>query len=385
MEKDSIMELVQKKKRINPLCQLLGIEKPIIQAPMAGNIIPAQFTADVCNAGLLGSLASGYLSFEDSLDLIVNTQKKTQNPFQLNLFIDQSDKQKNTEILRKPDELIVLEHELNMHHNNQIGVMPEASVDAMVSLAIECDVPIISTTFGLLSPKQIKKVKKAGTILMTTINSLADAHMAMILNEPEVLIYQNKLAGGHQGGFNKEEGGSVDISDNAILALKKEYPGVLIVKSGAIVTREDIESALRQGFDGVQIGTAFLATNESLATAEHKQAILDTNKVCDTCFSKNVTGKSARGIKNKLMQLLLKEEPNYPQQHYATLAVRAYAKANALKEYQALWAGTGAVKIEKIPSLNEYIESILEHPATNLNRMQRMRYDGGATDFQRHG
>eukprot|EP00487_Bulimina_marginata_P012097 TRINITY_DN8194_c0_g1_i1.p1 TRINITY_DN8194_c0_g1~~TRINITY_DN8194_c0_g1_i1.p1 ORF type:complete len:113 (-),score=16.63 TRINITY_DN8194_c0_g1_i1:115-453(-) len=108
---------------------------------------------------------------------------------------------------------------------------------------------------------------------MVTINSLADAHMAMELNKPDVLIYQNKLAGGHQGGFNTEEGESYDICDTSILALKKHYPDILIVKSGAIVTRDDIKSALKQGFDGVQIDTGFLATQESTATPEHKTAI----------------------------------------------------------------------------------------------------------------
>jgi len=385
MEKDKKMELVKKIKRINPLCQLLGIEEPIIQAPMAGHIIPAQFTADVSNAGLLGSLASGYLSLEECQNLIINTQKNTQKPFQLNLFIDQTDIQNNTEILRKPDELIALENELNIQNSNQIEVIPELSVDALLSLAIEYEVPIISTTFGLFNPKQIRKVKEAGLVLMTTINSLADAHMAMLLNQPDVLIYQNKLAGGHQGGFNTQECETYDVCDTAILALKKEYPDILIVKSGAIVTREDIESTLRQGFDGVQIGTAFLATHESSATQEHKTAILQANKVCDTCFSKSITGKQARGIKNPLMQLTLKEEPRYPQQHYASKALRQFAKAHGLKDYQALWAGTGAVKIEKIPSLHEYIQSILAYPAAGLNHMQRMQDVTSESAFKLHG
>lgn len=377
------MELVQKKKRINPLCELLGIKEPIIQAPMAGNIISAQFAAEVSNAGLLGSLASGYLTLEASQELIINTQKNTQQPFQLNLFIDQTNK--NTEYVSKPEELLALEHELTMQSPSQIEIMPALSVDALISLAIETNVPIISTTFGLLDLKQIKKVKAAGTTLMTTINSLADAHMAMALNEPDVLIYQNKLAGGHQGGFNTQENGNVDISDSAILALKKEYPNVLIVKSGAIVTRDDIESALQEGFDGVQIGTAFLATIESSASPEHKEAILAAHKSCDTCFSKNVTGKCARGIKNKLMQLALNEEVHYPQQHYATLPIRTYAKANGLKEYQSLWAGTGAVKIEKILSLNEYLASIQAYPHMRLNQMQRMHDVTSETALKLHG
>lgn len=379
------MELVQKKKRIRPLCKLLGIQEPIIQAPMAGNIIPAEFAAYVSNSGLLGSLASGYLNYESCKKLIQETQKYTQNPFQLNLFVEQTSRQANLSIVHKPDALVALEKSIGMNESALCEAMPESNFDAILSLALERRVPIISTTFGVLSEQQLAMVKETQTILMVTINSLADAHMAMLLNQPDVLIYQNKLAGGHQGGFNTQECESYDVCDTAILALKKEYPDILIVKSGAIVTRDDIKLALKQGFDGVQIGTGFLATKESTASPEHKTSIVRTTKVCDTCFSKSVTGKQARGIKNQLMQLPLQETPHYPQQHYATKAIRAFAKVHGLKEYQSLWAGTGSVKIEKIPSLEEYIYSILKYPQNLSNLTQRMHYVRGESALELHG
>lgn len=379
------MELVQKKKRIRPLCKLLGIQEPIIQAPMAGNIIPAEFAAYVSNSGLLGSLASGYLNYESCKKLIQETQKYTQNPFQLNLFVEQTSRQANLSIEHKPDALVALEKSIGMNESALCEAMPESNFDAILSLALERRVPIISTTFGVLSEQQLAMVKETQTILMVTINSLADAHMAMLLNQPDVLIYQNKLAGGHQGGFNTQECESYDVCDTAILALKKEYPDILIVKSGAIVTRDDIKLALKQGFDGVQIGTGFLATKESTASPEHKTSIVQTTKVCDTCFSKSVTGKQARGIKNQLMQLPLQETPHYPQQHYATKAIRAFAKVHGLKEYQSLWAGTGSVKIEKIPSLEEYIYSILKYPQNLSNLTQRMHYVRGESALELHG
>lgn len=378
------MELKIRTKKVTPLCKLLGINEPIIQAPMADGIIPSEFSANVSNAGLLGSLTSGFLSFEATLTLIRSTQKYTKKPFQLNLLLDASNVQVQPLFMHKPDEVLILESQLGIKTENTASRVESASIHSLISLAIEYQVPIISTTFGLLSLNEVKRVKAAGIVLMSTINSLADAHMAMVLNQPDVLIYQNKLAGWHQGGFNQEEE-CVDTSDRAILLLKKEYPDVLIVKSGAIVTRQHIEQTLRQGFDGVQIGTAFLATKESTASLEHKQGILDVSNVSDTCFSQNVTGKRARGIKNPLMQLQLKHPPEYPGQYYATKAVCEHAKSMGIKDYQCLWAGAGAVNIEKISSLSEYINSILEYPVRRKISTQRMHHVRSETAFKLHG
>ena len=195
------MELVTKRKRDLPLCKLLGVKQPIIQAPMAGGIISAEFAATVSNAGLLGSLASGYLSLPEIQSLIHETQKSTHKPFQLNLFANEIDSPTDSLFITKPNEVIKLEKQLGIESSSHALIVEKVLVNDLVTLAIENHIPIISTTFGVLDKEQAARVKSAGIKLMTTINSLADAHSAMVLNQPEVLIFQNKLAGGHQGGF----------------------------------------------------------------------------------------------------------------------------------------------------------------------------------------
>lgn len=125
--------------------------------------------------------------------------------------------------------------------------------------------------------------------------------------------------------------------------------------SGGIVNKQDINIALSKGFHGVQIGTAFLATQESSANEKYKNAILSNT---ETTFTTSITGREARGLKNKISCLTIEKNLGFPYMHYATANLRKLAKLHDDLEFQSLWCGNGISKIHSIPNLKNYMETL---------------------------
>ena len=254
---------------------------------------------------MLGSVPSGYL----------------------NLFVDY-DKYSDTPI-EKTYEILAAERGLTEDAATDFRVVSVPSMDDLVGLAIDCSVPVVSTTFGLLRSSHIEALKAHQVQIMTTVNSVYEIGLAVKSQKPDVLIYQNALAGGHKGGFTS----LLHSCETAILDAVKEHDDVHCVLSGATVTSDDVAGPLEAGFDGVQIGTAFLATEESSANEAYKAAILENR---ETAFTTAITAKTARGLKNRIGGLGIKENLGFPYMHYATAPLRKEAKAKDNTDYQSL-------------------------------------------------
>lgn len=173
----------------------LGIKHPIFQAPMAGGIISPDFVAQVSNYGLLGAIPSGYLSLDQTHTFIEQVKKQTCQPFSLNLFVDYGIYYSDTQI-RKPDEIIAIEQAYDKGSAYTFSIPPQPTVDNLVQLAIDCLVPVVSTTFGFLNKEHVTALKSAGIKIMTTINCVYELDIAIKTQQPDVLIYQAAQAGG---------------------------------------------------------------------------------------------------------------------------------------------------------------------------------------------
>lgn len=326
----------------------LGIKYPIFQAPLAGGIISADFVARVSAFGFLGTIPGGYLSLEQIRAFVQGVKEKTNKPFSLNLFVDYSPYDET--LLRKPPEIIEQEKRLSADFSPFFSIVPPPSMDALVSLVIELAVPIVSTTFALLTPGHADKLKSAGVVIMTTVNSVYELNLALNTLSSDIFIYQNSRAGGHKGGFT-----SLPYStESEILDSLKNHNEAYCVLAGGIVSKEDVAIALKKGFDAVQIGTAFIATQESRATDDYKMALVQHKKtVCTT----SITGKVARGLQNQLAGLEITANLGFPYMHFATTALRSLAKAQGDIDNQSLWCGEGIIKITEILALDELMKS----------------------------
>ncbi|BAV94584.1 NAD(P)H-dependent flavin oxidoreductase [Ichthyobacterium seriolicida] len=338
----------------NSLCERLKIKYPIIQAPMAGGIISPEVVSKVSNFGMLGSIPSGYLTIDDIEKFIVEVKSKTSHSFQVNVFADYNEY--NLLNLKKPEEIISIEREIGMYESDFFDIPSQSKVSEIVQLTIDHKVRILSTTFGIFNSDDIEKLKRAGVRIMTTINNLEELKIAVSDGGSDVIVFQNSDAGGHVGGFISESSHSDFLSvDN----LKREYPSIYIIKSGGVIDKSGVKSALNDSYDGVQIGTGFLMTQESTANDLYKNVLVETKNQDDIIFTSSITGKMAKGIKNKLSSLEIKGKVEYPFLHYATKGIRNFAKGKSMREYQSFWTGKGAIEINEINSLEDFMSSLI--------------------------
>ena len=328
----------------------LGIEYPIFLAPMAGGLVTPEFVAQVSSFGMLGAVPSGYLSLIQIREFVTKVKRHSGKPFSLNLFVDYN--VYGTTSIQKPNEILAIERTFDKGCPTSFHVPSTPTMDDLIQLTIDCEVPAVSTTFALLRSTHVDALKDAGILLMTTINSVYELELALETQKPDVLIYQNEQAGGHKGGFT-----SLPHSDDTtILSAIEQHHDIYCVLAGGIVDKTDIASALNKGFDGVQIGTAFLATQESSANEDYKKAILKNQ---ETAFTTSITGKSARGLKNRLACLDVQTNPGFPYMHYATAGLRKTAKAHGDMDYQSLWCGNGIVRINTLPTLSDFMKGLI--------------------------
>lgn len=321
---------------------------------MAGGITTPEFIAKVSNFGILGAIPSGYMPLKQVQEFIESVKTLTSKAFSVNLFVDYNCY--SQEPLTKPKEILKIESELGILKESKFTIPSPPSMSDLIELLIEQDVPVVSTTFGLLKEAEIATLKKAGTLIMTTVNSVEEATIALETQDSDILIYQNSNAGGHQGGFKYD----IYSTEVKFTSFMQRYDEKYLVMTGGIVTCNDVKCTLKKGFDGVQIGTGFLTTYESTASKEYKKALIAETRHDATMFTTSITGKKARGIKNTLTLLDIQNNPGFPHMHYATMSLRKYAKDVGNTEFQSLWAGSGINKIEKIEPLNEYMTALVK-------------------------
>jgi nitronate monooxygenase len=120
-----------------------------------------------------------------------------------------------------------------------------------------------------------------------------------------------------------------------------------VIAAGGIVNGSGVAGALGAGASAVQIGTAYLATPESLISAPYR-ALLGTEAAADSDFTNLFSGREARGIRNRLMRDLGPVSPVAPAFPYASGALaplRKAAEADGRGDYSPLWAGKNAARV----------------------------------------
>lgn len=324
----------------NELTKALGLKYPIIQAPMLGVTTPGMVAA-ISNQGGLGSLPVGGLSPEKTIELIKKTKALTQSPFAVNLF--------SNELPRKPSKVIFdsMQDFLNKICIENGLDCEQVSFDLLKFYSyvdqIECllneKIPVVSFTFGVLDANSIKSLRQQGTLLIGTATCLKEAQ---ILDEIgiDIITAQGIEAGGHRGTFIN----SPSLPMIGLMSLIPQIAGRIrrpILAAGGINNGRSIKAAFTLGARGVQIGTAFIPSDESAAIPAYKEAVRNAGD-CDTVLTKTFSGRWARGIKNKFITELESSGiniPDYPIQGSLTSPMRTAAQRQNNKEFTSLWAG----------------------------------------------
>ncbi|MBD9413097.1 nitronate monooxygenase [Pseudomonas sp. PDM16] len=333
---------------MSSLCALLGIQHPIIQAPMVGVSTP-KLAAAVSEAGGLGSLGLGASTPAQARELIVQTRALTDKPFNLNLFChvpataDTAREQAWLERLRPLFAEFGAEPPMQLREIYQSFLADPA----MLELLLEQRPAVVSFHFGLPPQAWIESLKAAGVRLLACVTTLEEARLAEV-SGVDALVAQGIEAGGHRGVFVPEQG-DVGLGTLALVRLLAQRSRLPIIAAGGIMDGAGIKAALALGAAGAQLGTAFVLCPESAANAAYRAA-LKGEKAYRTEITANISGRPARGLPNRLFGDLGAALPDYPICYDAAKALHAAASAQGNQDFAAQWAGQGAPLARELPA-----------------------------------
>lgn len=351
------------------ITELLKIPFPIIQAPMAGATTP-ELVAAVSNAGGLGSLAAGYMNPNEMRNAIKKIRQLTKEPFGVNLFIPEKHQATHAQIEKA--RIVVQEacHELNFHIN-PIKPPYAPTFEEQMNVIFKEKVPVFSFTFGVPSPEWIEDFRKIGIVLIGTATTPEEA-ILLEKNKIDAVVAQGSEAGGHRGTFlGRAEDALTSVS--LLVPLICEHVKIPVIAAGGIMDARGILASIKLGASAVQMGTAFLCSNESSIHALYKKLLLDTEKD-DTTLTKAFSGKLARGLVNKFIRRMQAHADailNYPIQNALTSAMRREAGQKNMADFMSMWAGQGVNLCKKLPAAqlirelnNEAVELIKNNSDT---------------------
>lgn len=338
----------------------LGIEQPIIQAPMAGVTTP-QMAAAVSEAGALGSLGLGAATLEQAVRQIQDTRQLTGKPFNVNFFCH---RRATADTAREARWLAHLAGDFRQFDAEPPAALREiydtaVANDAMVAMLLATKPAVVSFHFGLPDPACVTALRAAGIITMACATDPGEADQIEDAGI-DIVVAQGAEAGGHRGCFDPT--GDERIGTFALVRMLARRSRLPVVAAGGIMDGAGLAAALRIGAAGVQMGTAFILCPESSASAAYR-AELKSERAGHTAITSAISGRPARGIVNRLHALGEGREapplPDYPIAYDAGKALHQAAAKQGNHDYAAHWAGQAAPLAREMPA-GDLVRTIVE-------------------------
>ncbi|WP_394172490.1 NAD(P)H-dependent flavin oxidoreductase [Guptibacillus hwajinpoensis] len=338
------------------LSQLLQIEYPIIQAPMAGGPTTPQLVSEVSNSGGLGMIGAGYLSADQVRTVIQEVHQQTKLPFGVNLFVVEEEAISESDLHKSFDALEPIRKALKLP-NEVPDVKASLTIERHVEVIIEEGVSVCSFTFGIPPQSIITRLKENNIIVIGTATTVEEA-IAVERAGMDAVVAQGSEAGGHRGSFLGESKGGL-IGTMALVPQIVDHVKIPVIASGGIMDARGFAASSMLGAEGVQMGTVFLTTVESGAHDLHKKAIMNAAEE-NTVITKSFSGKEARGIENDFIRLMNDNAfiAQYPIQNTLTKSIRKEAANQGNADYMSLWAGQGT-RLNKEMTVKELFEELV--------------------------
>jgi len=330
----------------------LGIDHPIIQAPMAGVSTPA-LAAAVSNAGGLGSLGIGASTADQARRMIRETRALTCRPFGVNVFAQQPprrDDGREAQWLRYIGRFF-----------EECGAPIPGSLDEIYRSFLEADdvydmlleerPAVVSFHFGIPSPEKIRAMREAGIRTAATATNPEEA-AAIEQAGIEIIVAQGIEAGGHRGMFDPAAADE-RLSLSVLVRLLARQTRLPIVAAGGIMDGQGVKAALALGASAAQLGTAFIPCPESSASAGHRRNLVN-GRGARTRLTAVPSGRPARAIVNRYIEYGESRDappvPDYPVAYDATKRLNAAAAGKGIDDFAVQWAGQGAPLAREMPA-----------------------------------
>jgi nitronate monooxygenase len=334
------------------LLDLLGIQLPIVQAPMAGVSSPTMAAA-ASSAGGLGSIAVGAVNAVEARRMLVEVRTQSDQPFNVNVFCH-----------RPAVKNAAVENAWIERFRPQfaaVGVNPPSALteiyrsfvedDAMLQMLLSERPKVVSFHFGLPSDAAVRALRAAGIVLMASATNLGEARAAARAGV-DVVVAQGWEAGGHRGVFDPQAADD-KLGTMALTRLLVQHTHLPIIAAGGIMDGAGIAAALALGAGAAQLGTAFIACDESQADDGFRKA-LASDASNHTTMASAISGRPARSLATAFTGLAtgipLDEIPVYPIAYDLGKALHTGAKKVGNYGYGAYWAGQGAPLARSVPT-----------------------------------
>lgn len=322
----------------------LGIEYPIIQGPLGG-LSSQHLTATVSNFGGMGSFGAHGLNPSAIKDVIAEIRSLTSKPFAMNLWVSMEDDaafHSDAEAFARG-----LSH-LAGHIEALGGTLPvykpyvPIRFEDQARILLDAKVPVFSFIFGI-PPKEILDECRAQGIIMIGTATTRDEAVVLEQVGVDAIAASGFESGGHRGSFLLPAEASLTGTISLVPQIA-DAVSIPVIAAGGIADARGVVAAFALGAEGVQIGTAFLASEESGASMLHRNA-LRSEAARRTGLTKGYSGRLARGIHNQLLEELNLpgvEILPYPLQRALVKNLTAAAEKAGRPEFLQLWAGQSA-------------------------------------------
>jgi len=345
----------------NRLTAKLGINFPVIQGPLGG-LSSQRLTAAVSNFGGLGSFGAHGLAPDAIKDVIAEIRSLTSKPFAMNLWVWMEDEGARTSDEGAFNRSLA---PLAMHLDALGAPRPAYKryspirFEDQARVLLDAKVPAFSFIYGL-PPKEILEECRAKGIVTIGAATTPDEAAALQAAGVDAIAASGFEAGGHRGSFLR----AAEDSLTGTLSLVPQVVDIVdvpVIAAGGIGDARGVIAALALGAEAVQMGTAFLACEESGASRLHREALLG-RQAGRTALTKGFTGRLARGIHNRIMEELNREGTEilpYPLQRGLVRNLSIGAEAAGRFDLVPMWAGQSA-SLSACTDVPAFLNSLVE-------------------------
>ncbi len=344
------------------LLDLLRIDHPVIQAPMAGTSNPVMAAA-VANAGGLGSIGVGAMTASAADEAIRAFKDRSNRSLNVNVFCHQP---AQPDVAAEGAWLSALASEFR-----KFGAEPPTELteiyksylqdDDMHRVLLAAKPRVVSFHFGAPTASQMRELRDAGITLIASATNLAEGQ-ALVASGMHAVIAQGYEAGGHRGRFDTD-GHDDKLGTFTLTRMLARDLSVPVIAAGGIMDGFGVAAALKLGAAAAQLGTAFVAASESSADDSYRQA-LASSAAHHTTMTRGISGRHARCLANSFTALSERLDgelaaPAYPIAYDAGKALNAAARKAGDGTYGAQWAGQGAPMARPMPA-GDLVRTIVE-------------------------
>jgi nitronate monooxygenase len=329
---------------------LLGIELPVLQAPMAGSAF-GELAAAVSDAGGLGALACPLLDAARIRAEVATIRARTGRPFNLNFFCHTQGPPDAAADARWREVLAGAYRDLGVAPGATVAGPVRRPFDAeMLALVEELRPAVVSFHFGLPAAELVAAVESTGAVILSSATTVAEARW-LEARGCDAIVAQGAEAGGHRGMF-LAEAAAQQVGTMALVPQIVDAVRVPVIAAGGIADARGIAAAFALGASAVQLGTAYLRCPEARPVAVHLAALRTAGD--DATVITNVfTGRPARGIVNRLVREagpVSAVAPPFPYAAGAVAPLRAAAEAAGSGDFTPMWAGQAVALASEEPA-----------------------------------